>query len=240
MCSAAYSNYDTLNGSMEKVTSEGTTTMDRSSASPSQWHIESSLSQGTSSSSSSSFLSSEKSKKHKMKKKHHRKKKKKKKPSIPYKVSCKERKRLHKLLFKNKIVPFIHTGEHDANHIALPKKMILNRMEKALPTKFPAEIGVSTKKKAKFDNKLSSLSSADILSSSKSTSGTSSPSDEQARAIKFKFHKTSSASKSKRMESSCHACKNESAIDALLALGGGRTSLQQQMQTTETSCLAQA
>ena len=192
-----------------------------------------SLSQGTSSSSSSDSCTSNSissinfKKKHKIRKKH-RHKKKHSKPS-PNKVSRKDKKRLNKLLSKNKIVPFIFTGQQNNNDpMALPKRTI--GME-ALP-KLPPEIGVSSSNKCNGDKP----STSSDLTSSKGTGGQSSsksttccpPSDEQARAIKFKFHKTTSskaaaagreAVNTERKE--CHACdKSESAIDALLSLGG--------------------
>ena len=156
----------------------------------SQSHIESSLSEGTSSSSSSD------SKKKLKARKKHRHKKKHSKP--PKKVSRKDKdqKRLNKLLSKNKIVPFIFTG---------PKRMIPNRME-ALP-KLPPEIGVSSSK-CNGNNKPSTSSE---LTSSKG----SSPSDET------QFHKTTSSKTAAAAgREAVERKESESAIDALMALGG--------------------
>jgi hypothetical protein len=173
----------------------------------SQSHIESSLSEGTSSSSSSDSKKKLKArKKHRHKKKH---------SEPPEKVSRKDKdqKRLNKLLSKNNIVPFIFTG---------PKRMIPNRME-ALP-KLPPEIGVSSSK-CNGNNKPSTSSeltwSKGTGQSSKST--TSSPSDEQtqARAIEFKFHKTTSSKAAAAAgREAVERKESESAIDALMALGG--------------------
>ena len=158
----------------------------------SQSHIESSLSEGTSSSSSS-----DSKKKHKARKKH-RHKHKKKHSEPPKKVSRKDKdqKRLNKLLSKNKIVPFIFTG---------PKRMIPNRME-ALP-KLPPEIGVSSSK----CNGNTKPSTSSELTSSKG----SSPSDET------QVHKTTSSKAAAAAgREAVERKESESAIDALLALGG--------------------
>lgn len=165
----------------------------------SQSHIESSLSEGTSSSSSSS---SDSKKKHKARKKHrHKHKKKHSKP--PKKVSRKDKdqKRLNKLLSKNKIVPFIFTG---------PKRMIPNRME-ALP-KLPPEIGIGVSSSKCNGNTKPSTSSE--LTSSKG----SSPSDE-TQLHKTTSNKAAAAAGREAVERK----ESESAIDALLALGGRRT-----------------
>ena len=156
----------------------------------SQSHIESSLSEGTSSSSSS-----DSKKKHKARKKHRHKKK---HSEPPKKVSRKDKdqKRLNRLLSKNKIVPFIFTG---------PKRMIPNRME-ALP-KLPPEIGVSSSK----CNGMNKPSTSSELTSSKG----SSPSDET------QVHKTTSSKAAAAAgREAVERKESESAIDALLALGG--------------------